>query len=349
MRLSVTSVALVLAAAVAGCATHQTGPERPIAIIEDVEMARTIIARDLADFPAVDPTSQAILRNEILTARMYIADMEYHRYEARLTREIQDEGLLATAASLGLTTSATLLSPAGTKSILSGIATGVTGLDKGYNEKVLLSNTIQALQTQMRADRKTQAGTIYAKMFKDLTSSTRVVTPIIEYTLPMALSDLDTYYQAGTVSSALIGLSKTVANADQTADQVKAATGPNPSAVATVKTSAAPLTPSRTERRVTVLRDVNAPLQRLPQRQAIVSQTRLGDFESKLMLSSDMRLVLTTLCRPTSEQDLGPAGSPARKALAKFLADNGRTSVETLNRNAFIDIQELSSAGKKGC
>lgn len=232
-----------LAAALAACATHQTGPERPITKADDVALARALLDRDLSEFSGNDSATQAKLRNEILTARMYIADMEYHYYEARLTRELQDEGMLATAASLGLTTSATLLSPAGTKTILSGIATGVTGMDKAYNEKVLLSNSIQALQTQMRVDRKTQAGAIYAKMFRNLTATTRIITPIEDYTLPMALSDADGYYQAGTISSALIGLSKTVANADQTADQIKAAAGPNPVAVTTVRAASAPIAP----------------------------------------------------------------------------------------------------------
>jgi len=180
------------------------------------------------------------MRNQILTARMYTADLQYHHYEARLTREMQNEGLLATATSLGLTTAATLVSPAQTKTILAGIATAVTGLDKAYVEKELLSNAMQALQTQMRADRKTQAAVIYAKMFKDINSSTRIITPIVEYTLPMALSDVDSYYQAGTIASALIGLSKTVANAERNADQAKSQSGPNPDAVSSVKEMAAP-------------------------------------------------------------------------------------------------------------
>jgi hypothetical protein len=171
---------------------------------------------------------------------MYIADMEYHSYEARLTREMQDEGMLATATSIGLTTAATLVSPAQTKTILAAIATAVTGLDKAYNEKELLSNAMQALQSQMRADRKTQAGVIFAKMFKDAGNNTKILTPIVEYTLPMALSDADGYYQAGTIASALIGLSKTVANADRNADQAKSEAGPNPVAVSAVKETAAP-------------------------------------------------------------------------------------------------------------
>jgi hypothetical protein len=171
---------------------------------------------------------------------MYIADMEYHDYEARLTREMQNEGLLATATSLGLTTAATLVTPAGTKTILSGIATAVTGMDKAYNEKELLSNTMQALQMQMRADRKTQAAVIFAKMYRDTGSGTKTVTSIGDYTLPMALSDADSYYQAGTIASALIGLSKTLANADRNADDAKSLSGPNPVAVSSVKEVAAP-------------------------------------------------------------------------------------------------------------
>jgi hypothetical protein len=172
---------------------------------------------------------------------MYIADIQYHYYEARLTREVQEEGLGATLATLGLTTASTLVGSAGTKTILSGAATAVVGADKAYNEKQLLSNTIQALQTQMRADRKTQAAVIYAKMFKDAGNNTKAITPIVEYTLPMALSDADNYYQAGTIASALIGLSKTVANAEQNADQAKSQAGPNPGAVSDAKITAAPI------------------------------------------------------------------------------------------------------------
>jgi hypothetical protein len=228
-----------IAFVVAGCGTHQTGPARPITIEDDVAWARKLAEPELSAFYTLDPVRQADIRNQILTARMYIADMEYHYYEARLTRELQDEGLLATAVNLGLTTSATLIPVAQTKTLLSGLATGVTGLDKAYTEKELLSNTIQALQAQMRADRKTEAGVIFAKMFRDV-GNTRVITPIADYTLPMALSDADSYYQAGTVSSALIGLSKTLATKETNADQAKSAAGPNPVAVATVKELASP-------------------------------------------------------------------------------------------------------------
>jgi hypothetical protein len=219
--------------------SNQIGPERPITIDDDVSWLRFQIQQDLIAFQ--DPRAdRAALRNEIVTARMYIADMEYHKYEARLTREMQDEGLLATATSLGLTGTASLIPVAQTSRLLSGIATGVTGLDKAYNEKELLSNTMQALQTQMQADRKTQAATIFSKMLKD----SKIPTPITEYTLSMALSDVDTYYQAGTIAFALVSLSKTLANKDQSAEHAKDQSGPNPGAVSQVRSIANPTAPT---------------------------------------------------------------------------------------------------------
>lgn len=101
--------------------------------------------------------------------------------------------------------------------------------------------------------------------------------------------------------------------------------------------------------RPAVIRNVNFPMQRLSRIQPTVGPTRLSDFESKLMLPSDMRMVLDTLCRSKSEKDLGPAGSPARLALAKFLKDNGRDPVEVLDRNTFLEMQDLNKAKKRAC
>lgn len=228
-----------LACGIAGCAALKEGPDRPISLADDVAWARDLVTDDLAKFGVSDLLTQAYLRNEIVTTRMYIADAEYHFYEARLTKDMQEEGFAATVANLGLTASATLIPVVQTKTLLSGIATGLTGVDKAVGEKILLNNAIQALQTQMRADRKTQAAIIYTRMLKEI-GNTKVVTSIGEYTLPMAMSDADTYYQMGTMSSALIGLSKTVANADQSADQEKLKNGPNGEAAANVKAASLP-------------------------------------------------------------------------------------------------------------
>jgi hypothetical protein len=250
-RPSTAAIILTLVPTLAGCASHQLGPYRPVPIETDVARISSLAyPEDLAAFASTWP-DKAAARNEMVTARMYVADMEYQVYEANLTKEIQDEGLLGTATLLGLTTASTLVSPAPTKTILSGLATGVAGLDKAYNEKELLSNAMQALQTQMRADRKAQAAEIYAKMLRG-TGNAKQPTPIGEYTWSMALADAEAYYQAGTISSGLIGLSRTVSNKETNASLAKAEAGPNPSAVAAAHDTAAPISGSTLPPPVTI-------------------------------------------------------------------------------------------------
>src|SRR5690349_1100947 len=98
MRTIILCVAGAWTIAVGGCTSTQVGPVRPITIADDVAYVRPLAEQDLSTFYAAPPPTQAGVRNQILTARMYIADIEYHYYEARLTREMQEEGLAATLA-----------------------------------------------------------------------------------------------------------------------------------------------------------------------------------------------------------------------------------------------------------
>jgi hypothetical protein len=159
-------------------------------------------------------------RNAFITARIYAIDMEYTYYESQLTHETQDINFGATAATLGLATTASLIPVAHTSRALSGIAAGVTGLDTAYNEKVMLTKTIQNVQTQMRANRNEQVARIYSNMKCDING----------YPVGLALSDLETYYRAGTFTEGLIGLSGTVNKAEtesKTAKNVSSPAGPN--------------------------------------------------------------------------------------------------------------------------
>jgi len=322
-------------------ASSQTGPYRPITIDDDVAWLRYQIEYDIMNFSQAPLRDRAALRNEIVTARMYIADLEYHYYEANLTREMQSEGLLATTTSLGLTTTASRIPVAQTSRLLSGIATGVTGLDKAYSEKELLSNTMQALQTQMRADRKTQKAVIQASM---INPSTKKITPIEEYTLPMALSDVDSYYQAGTIASALIGLSKTVANAETNAQQAQANTGPNPDAVSQARSTAHQTAPTVVP---TVIRDVNTPLGQPFVAPITKGDTRLTDFEERTTKKT-WKSVLNTLCI-TQGDDLGPAGSEARRQLSKFLSAHKKTPSDRLTPGSWVDFRALQTQKIRNC
>jgi hypothetical protein len=181
-------------------------PDRLYSFDEQIEQAKA-----LANTPAYSQSQ----RNNLITAHMYAIDLKYTKYEAELTHEAEAEGFGSAAIVQVLTTTGALVA-APTTHILSAVASGVNGIDSAYNQKILLSNAIQNLQTQMRSDRSEQASYIYANMKCSASA----------YPLGMALSDLELYYRAGTVPSALIGLSKTVNKAETDAKAAKQANAP---------------------------------------------------------------------------------------------------------------------------
>jgi hypothetical protein len=101
--------------------------------------------------------------------------------------------------------------------------------------------------------------------------------------------------------------------------------------------------------RPAIISNVNAPLQRFnpPPPPPSADENRLPG--EKVLSGKDMRFVLNILCRPPTETDLGPAGSPARAALVQFLADNEKKFSGKLDTNAFLALEDLHDKKKRAC
>src|SRR5262249_41255433 len=115
----VVSCVSIAAPLFAGCVIGG-GPDRAIPIEQDIAFVGSLAEPNLANFFALSGAKQTSVRNQVITARMYIIDMEYNKYEGNLTREIQSEGLAATLLSMGLTSTASLIAVESTSHILSG-------------------------------------------------------------------------------------------------------------------------------------------------------------------------------------------------------------------------------------
>jgi hypothetical protein len=221
------AIGLPIAIALSGCISPLTPtfrePERLYPIDQQLSVTRNYVEKALEETP--NPTKAQ--RNSIISAYMFAIDIEYTRYEAALTHEVESEGFGASALIQVLSTTGAVVA-APTAHILSAVTSGVNGIDSAYNQKILLSNAIQNLETQMRSDRSDQAAYIYANM-KCSTGS---------YPMAMALSDIELYYRAGTLPSALIGLSKTVNKADTDSKAAKQANAPAAPAAATTQLQA---------------------------------------------------------------------------------------------------------------
>src|SRR5688572_22894585 len=104
---------MALGALTSGCASVAGGPARLIPIEEEIASIR----QDMGGL-RFDPTvSQRDYRNNLIAARMYAIDIQYTAYESALTRERQNVGFGAAAATLGLTTASGLVASTGTKDL----------------------------------------------------------------------------------------------------------------------------------------------------------------------------------------------------------------------------------------
>jgi hypothetical protein len=162
-------------------------------------------------FSSPDQAKRA--RNEIIAERMYAIDVQYVQYENALTREGQEVsfGTLAAAGALG--TASTLFTPVVTKSVLSGLSTVTLGTKGHYDSEILLASSIRTIQKQMRASRNLIAAGISAKL----------VQSVADYPLAAALSDLEEYYDAGTLTTGVIDTSTTVGMQEDSSKDIKQA------------------------------------------------------------------------------------------------------------------------------
>jgi hypothetical protein len=298
-----------------GClATLCGGPERliptdqelqPIAMLDDYYTIR----QSYLSAPTLD--AQKSIRNNFIFERVYAMDVKYTAYEENLTKESQDEGFWAAVTNAALTGTGALIPVAQTTRLLSGIAAGLTTTDQAYNKQFLLNKAVQLLQSQMRARR--------AEIMTNIIARSKY--SVIDYPLGMAMSDLEEYYRAGTLSAAFIDLSEGVATNADVAKSVKDQIKPGAPEVAQAITN------------------VNAPLSRLAPR----AQPGAG-FEATLT-PKDVADIREAMCLPRA----GSLDANVHANIAKYLASKGQASPPSaqVDPRTWILLNRLIKAHQK--
>jgi hypothetical protein len=195
---------LAMTCLLAGCLpSTQTGPPRIFAVDDEAANIKSQFQLpNFSQYATLSESDKIEYRDTLITARMYGIDLEFSKYELALTRERQDVSFAGDVTNIGLTSAVPLVGAVATKNILGTTASGLTGVKTAYSDDVLMNRTVQILQTQMEASRAKVAAHIL----------THIGSSSAKYPLATALSDLEDYYRAGTITGALIDVSTTVSN-----------------------------------------------------------------------------------------------------------------------------------------
>lgn len=157
-------------------------------------------------------------RNAYVAMKLFEIDRSYYNFVTLLNAS--DTGVISFAdfAQLGLTTAATAIPVVQTTKVLATAATAVGGARAIYNEDLLRTQTLQAIQTQMEADRLKIRNIIVSRMD---------ACEISEYPMGFVLADLQSYAAAGTPDSAIVALTNSATKAKQAASTPSSTANPD--------------------------------------------------------------------------------------------------------------------------
>jgi hypothetical protein len=146
-------------------------------------------------------------RDIVITDMTFIINHNYNSYEGNLLASKAKSDFYTGTARSAFETGATLIDATGVKTVLSALATFTGGTQTLAQEAFYYEQTGPALINAMRADRKNAYVPLLAGKQSDYK----------DYPLTAAMGDLDSYFRAGTMASAVIGLSKSTAQSDAAA------------------------------------------------------------------------------------------------------------------------------------
>lgn len=145
-----------------------------------------------------DLATALTLRNQIAYHVMADVESSYCKFEMSLTSSRATQQTLSDATVLGMTAATGLVGASDVKDILAATSSAFQGSWQSYDKNFFREKTTESIVSQMRTTRKTlQAQLITSLGTRDVSS----------YPWDAVWIDLVDFYYAGTVPSALIGIS----------------------------------------------------------------------------------------------------------------------------------------------
>lgn len=221
--------------ALTACVTYRPKAYIPPSVFKNQYLKDVTASDMLASFNAMpqgtdaERQAKAARRNQILQELIGLIDANYANFESSYYGSDATVNFYGDVANLGLTGVSSITGTAHLKAVLSAVATGTTGIKTSYEKNFFDQQTRAAVVQKMRAERATQLALIQdqnhmkAPVACGSTGCPSVggsqVTP---YSLETGLSDVDAYYQKGTIIGALQSIAESAGSQQQTAtDQQK--------------------------------------------------------------------------------------------------------------------------------
>lgn len=148
-------------------------------------------------------------RNQILNELIFLIDQNYASFEGRFYGSQAALNVGGDFVNLGLTGVSSVTGSAHLKSVLSALATGTTGLKTSIDKNFFDQQTRAAIVQKMRAARASQLAIIQDEH--------HMKAGLTDYSLEAGLSDINSYFDAGTIVGALQNIAQNAGEEQKTA------------------------------------------------------------------------------------------------------------------------------------
>lgn len=203
-------ILIVLISSLIGCGTiwHGGAPAPSFDVDKDLEqLAKHFGEADTIAKFYQNPTKEE--RNKFISGRLVMMNIHYIQFLRKMTSEKQFLDSAVDILTLSLNLAGAAVGSAGTKTILSSIAAGVTGSKISVDKNYYYEKTVPALVAEMNAKRKQTLIPILEGIKKDLD----------DYPFTQAVTDLHNYYFAGTLIGAIQAIQADAGISEQKADE----------------------------------------------------------------------------------------------------------------------------------
>jgi len=202
-------VALMLGGCLASLTAYPDASYNPRAELESLApylSTEAITKYDLPEDGQRNGMNRKDWRNAVLNARIHAMDVLFNEFQQDLYQQGVGLGISTDWIVLALSGAGSLITSASTA--LSAAAAGVVGAKAAFDRNAFHDRTMTTLLATMVAQRRDVLAAIRTKQQLDE----------VEYPLTLALTDLDSYYQAGTLPGALTAVAENAGSVAAAAD-----------------------------------------------------------------------------------------------------------------------------------
>lgn len=192
------------------CSSLSDSPDRSINVRAELKELAKYLKSDVITIYNQKATiaEKEAYRDEVILARIRAIDLRFNRFINEISDEEKELNIGTDSSVLGLSAAGTLSTVSSTQAIFSAISGIVTGVKTSFDENAFYNQTIVTLVAQMQADRTSVLADIYSGIKDD----------IGKYPLLRGLIDVENYFNAGTLLSAVNNLNNSVEKEQEDAD-----------------------------------------------------------------------------------------------------------------------------------